>query len=111
VRVTTTDFKLAVSTMDVAAGNVTFEVINDGPSTHEFNVDRTDQAVEALPIDSTGLFVAEDSPLLQRKGSIESQGLGTHHKLTLALAPGSYILYCNLEAHYQSGMRALINVH
>jgi uncharacterized cupredoxin-like copper-binding protein len=105
------DFKLTTSTVDVPAGKVTFDVTNNGPSTHEFNVDRTTLAADKLPIDSTGLFVAESSPLLHREGSVESAGLGTRHRLTLNLAPGTYVVYCDLEGHYLSGMHVTINVH
>ena len=110
VGVTLQDFKLTTSTVHVPAGKVTFDVTNNGPSTHEFNVDRTNLAADKLPIDSTGLFVAEDSPLLNRQGSVESAALGTRHKLTLNLAPGTYVVYCDLEGHYLSGMHVTIDV-
>jgi len=113
VAATLQDFKLSTSTIDVTAvdGKVTFAVTNDGPSTHELNVDRTDVAADKLPIDGTGLFVDESSPLLHREGSVESAGLGTRHMLTLALAPGRYVLYCDLEGHYMSGMHVQLVVH
>lgn len=109
--VTLQDFKLSTSTVDLPAGRVTFAVTNDGPSTHEFNVDRTKLAADALPIDTTGLFVAENSPLLKREGSVESAGLATRHNLTLTLTPGTYVVYCDLEGHYLSGMHVKIRVH
>jgi uncharacterized cupredoxin-like copper-binding protein len=111
VAVVLQDFKLTTSTVSVPAGPVTFDVTNNGPSTHEFNVDQTDLAADALPIDSTGLFVAENSQSLRRRGSVESAGLGTRHKLTLNLAPGKYVVYCDLEGHYMSGMHVQVIVH
>ena len=110
VAVTLEDFKLTTATLTLPAGPVSFDVTNNGPSTHEFNVDRTNLAADKLPIDSTGLFVAEDSPLLHRQGSVESAALGTHHKLSLNLAPGTYVVYCDLEGHYLSGMHVTIDV-
>ena len=104
------DFELNTSTVSVPAGLVTFDVTNDGPSTHEFNVDRTDLAAANLPIDSTGLEVDESSPQLNRQGSVESAGEATTHHLTLDLAPGTYVVYCNLEGHYLSGMHVQITV-
>jgi uncharacterized cupredoxin-like copper-binding protein len=104
------DFQLTTSAVTVAAGPVTFDVTNNGPSTHEFNVDRTDLAADKLPINSTGLQVQEDSPQLNRLGSVESAGLSTTHHLTLDLAPGTYVVYCNLEGHYLSGMHVQITV-
>src|SRR5205085_9198568 len=41
VDVSMKDFRLVSSTKQVRAGEVTFVVANHGPSTHEFNVDRT----------------------------------------------------------------------
>jgi uncharacterized cupredoxin-like copper-binding protein len=104
------DFQLHASTATVPAGLVTFDVTNHGPSTHEFNVDRTGLAADKLPIDSTGLKVDENSPLLNRQGSVESAGEATTHHLTLDLAPGTYVVYCNLEGHYLSGMYVQITV-
>jgi uncharacterized cupredoxin-like copper-binding protein len=109
--VTLEDFKLTTSVINVPSGRVSFDVTNNGPSTHEFNVDGTNLAAGALPLDASGLFVAEDSPLLHRQGSVESAGIATRHKLTLNLAPGSYVVYCDLEGHYLSGMHVLIHVH
>lgn len=104
------DFKLTASTVTVPAGRVTFDVTNQGPSTHEFNVDQTVLPADKLPIDSTGLRVAEDSPQLARQGSVESAAEATIHHLTLDLAPGTYVVYCNLEGHYLSGIHAQIIV-
>ena len=111
VGATLQDFRLTTSTVDVPAGKVSFQVTNKGPSTHEFNVDRTGLAPADLPIDASGLFVDESSPLLHREGSVESAGLATRHTLTLDLAPGTYVLYCDLEGHYMSGMHLQIHVH
>jgi uncharacterized cupredoxin-like copper-binding protein len=109
--VTLEDFKLITSVIDVPTGPVTFDVTNNGPSTHEFNVDRANLASGALPIDASGLFVAEDSPLLHRQGSVESAEIATRHELTLNLTPGTYVVYCDLEGHYLSGMHVQIHVH
>jgi uncharacterized cupredoxin-like copper-binding protein len=110
VDITMQDFSLKASTLEVPAGEVTFDVTNNGPSTHELNVDRTTLSDAALPLDSSGLQVNEASPALHREGSVESAGLGTRHKLTLDLAPGTYTLYCNLEGHYLSGMHMQLHV-
>lgn len=105
------DFKIVSGATRVAAGKVTFLVANNGPSTHEFNVDRTSLDADALPIDSTGLAVEESSSLLLRQGSVESAGLGTTRRLTLDLKPGHYVFYCDLPGHYLSGMRVSVDVY
>jgi uncharacterized cupredoxin-like copper-binding protein len=104
------DFKLTTSSLKVRAGRVVFDVANHGPSTHEFNVDRTDLAAEQLPIDGSGLLVQEDAPELHRVGSVESLPLASTRGLALDLAPGHYVLYCNLEGHYLSNMRVGLDV-
>src|ERR1700724_1919467 len=63
--VTLADYKLTTSTVEVPAGPVTFDVLNNGPSTHEFIVDRTTLDAGNLPLD--GMSVVEDSPLLHRE--------------------------------------------
>jgi uncharacterized cupredoxin-like copper-binding protein len=111
VAVSLQDFKLTTTTTSLPAGPVTFDVVNYGPSTHQFNVDLTTLVDSHLPVDVSGLFVNEASPLLHRQGSVDSAGLGSRHRLTLTLAPGTYVVYCNLEGHYISGMHWTINVH
>jgi uncharacterized cupredoxin-like copper-binding protein len=105
------DFKIVPGATRVAAGRVTFDVSNNGPATHEFNVDRTNLAADSLPIDSTGLQLDSASPQLQHQGSIESLGLGASRRLSLDLKPGHYVFYCNLPGHYLSGMRVSLDVY
>ena len=110
VKVHEQDFKLTTKTVLVHTGLVTFRVHNSGPSTHEFNVDRTDIAADALPLRADGLSVNEDSKRLTRVGSMDDVRLGATRDLTLRLTPGHYVLYCNLEGHYLGGMYAILQV-
>jgi uncharacterized cupredoxin-like copper-binding protein len=105
------DFKIVPGATRVAAGQVTFDVSNHGPATHEFNVDRTNLAADSLPIDSTGLQLDSASSQLQHQGSIESLDLGASRRLSLDLKPGHYVFYCNLPGHYLSGMRVSLDVY
>jgi uncharacterized cupredoxin-like copper-binding protein len=102
------DFKLTTKTARVPAGLVTFRVHNAGPSTHEFNVDRTDVAADALPLRSDGLSVNEDSKRLTRVDGADDIRFGTTRDLTVRLTPGRYVLYCNLPGHYLGGMYAMV---
>ncbi len=111
VGVSIQDFKISAGATRLAAGRVTFVVANNGPSTHEFNVDRTDLPADALPLDSTGLQVDQGAPDLHRQGSVEALGLGTSRRLTLDLKPGHYVFYCDLPGHYLSGMRVSLDVY
>ncbi len=105
------DFHISAGATRIAAGRVTFVVANNGPSTHEFNVDRTDLSADRLPLDSTGLQVDQSSPSLQRQGSVEALGLGASQRLTLYLKPGHYVFYCDIPGHYLSGMHVSVDVY
>ncbi len=104
------DFKLHLAVTEVQSGNITLHLENDGPSTHEFNVDRTDLADSDLPLRADGLSVDEKSPQLTRLGSIEILEAGDKANLTVDLQPGHYVLYCNLEGHYLGKMYATLDV-
>ena len=105
------DFKLILTTTTAATGPITLHLDNLGPSTHEFNVDRTDVPANQLPLRADGLSVAENSPSLKRIGSVEIVEAGDSAKLRVNLPPGRYVLYCNLEGHYLGHMYATLDVH
>jgi uncharacterized cupredoxin-like copper-binding protein len=110
VVVTQHDFKFRQNVTTVKTGTVTFRVHNNGPSTHEFNVDRSSLPDGSLPLRPDGLTVNEDSSLLQRIDSINTIPYRTASDLTLHLKPGRYVLYCNLEGHYLGGMHTSLVV-
>ena len=90
------------------AGDVTLRVRNAGPATHEFVVVRTDLDADALPIGSDGLSVNED--WLQFVDELDEIPMWTTASLTLHLAPGRYVFFCNLEGHYLGGMHRAVEV-
>jgi uncharacterized cupredoxin-like copper-binding protein len=104
------DFKLHLTVTTAQSGDVTLHLQNDGPSTHEFNVDRTDLDAGNLPLRADGLSVDEKSPSLTRIGSIEIVEAGDAANLKVNLPPGHYVLYCNLEGHYLGSMHATLDV-
>ncbi len=98
------------------AGDVTFEVTNDGPDdVHEFVVLKTDLAPGDLPVDENGV-VSEEGEGIEVIDEIEDIPVGDSQDLTVALDPGSYVLLCNIwsedeqEAHYEMGMRVAFTV-
>jgi uncharacterized cupredoxin-like copper-binding protein len=95
------DFSIALEAVSAPAGSTTFDIANDGPSTHEFEVIRTDLAVDALPVSSAQVNV--DS--LNLIDEVEGTAPGTLTHLTVDLTPGNYVLICNVAGHYQAGMR------
>lgn len=108
VDVTLSDFEIELSQASAPAGEVTFEVENDGPSIHEFVVFATDLAPDALPTDDAG-DVAEGEDF-EPVDEIEDIEVGASPSLTLDLDAGSYVLICNIAAHYRQGMRTAFTV-
>ena len=110
IDVTMRDFAIKVSRHSVPAGKVLLHVTNDGPSTHEINVDLSRYAAADLPLQTDGLTAAEDAPGLERIDSIEQVNLRHAGDMTLDLKPGRYVLWCNLEGHYLGGMHEAFDV-
>jgi uncharacterized cupredoxin-like copper-binding protein len=110
IDVTMHDFGITVSRHLVAAGKVVLHVTNNGPSTHEINVDLTRYAAGGIPLKRDGLTAAEDAKGLTRIDSIEQVNLHHTGDLTLDLRPGRYVLWCNLEGHYLGGMHETFDV-
>lgn len=101
--VTLKDFWTETETDTSPAGLVTFRVTNEGKATHEFVVVRTDLPADALPLGPDGLSVSEDA--VQPLDELTEVPAGQTLELVLPLEPGSYVIFCNLEGHYLSGMR------
>jgi uncharacterized cupredoxin-like copper-binding protein len=110
IDVTMHDFGIKVSRHEVPAGRVVLRVKNDGPSTHEINVDLTRYGSGKIPLQRDGLTAAEDAKGIERIDSIEQVNLHDTGDLALDLKPGRYVLWCNLEGHYLGGMHETFDV-
>jgi uncharacterized cupredoxin-like copper-binding protein len=104
------DFHVHRTTARVPAGMVRFRLSNNGPSTHEFIVVRTDRASDQLPLQRDGLTVDEEGPGVDQVDEAEGLDIADRRTLTLSLAPGHYVLFCNMEGHYLGGMHAAFTV-
>ena len=100
VNVRLEDFKVQQDAAVVPAGTVSFRIRNQGPTTHELIVVRTDRPPDKLPLQDDGLTVDEANGL----------DIDDRQTLDLRLAPGHYVMYCNLEGHYLGGMHAAFTV-
>jgi uncharacterized cupredoxin-like copper-binding protein len=110
VNVLLKDFEVQPDAAVVPAGTVSFRILGQGPTRHEFIVVRTDRAPDKLPLQRDGLTVNEDAPgidLLDEAGGLD---IDDRRTLVLRLAPGNYVMYCNLEGHYLGGMHAALTV-
>jgi hypothetical protein len=110
VNVLLDDFRVRTDAAVVPAGTVSLRILNHGPTTHEFIVVRTDRDPDKLPLQRDGLTVNEEAPgieLLDEAGGLD---IDDRQTMVLRLAPGHYVLYCNLEGHYLGGMHAALTV-
>jgi uncharacterized cupredoxin-like copper-binding protein len=110
VNVLLEDFQVRRDAAVVPAGTVSFRLLNQGPTTHEFIVVRTDRAPDKLPLQRDGLTVNEDAPGIDLLDEAEGLDIDDRQTLVLDLAAGHYVMYCNLEGHYLGGMHAALTV-
>jgi uncharacterized cupredoxin-like copper-binding protein len=110
VNVLLEDFRVQGDRAVVPAGTVSFRILNQGPTRHELIVVRTDRAPEKLPLQRDGLTVNEDAPGIDLLDEVDGLDIDDRQTLVLRLAPGNYVLYCNLEGHYLGGMHASLAV-
>ena len=104
------DFRVDVGRAVVGQGRVRFEVVNRGPTTHELDVVRTDLPENELPLDADRLTVVANDARLVHLGEAEGLDIDDHRTLTVDLAPGHYVLYCNMEGHYLARMHTSLEV-
>ena len=110
VNVLLEDFRVRQDAAVVPAGTVRFRILNQGPTSHEFIVIRTDRAPDKLPLQRDGLTVNEDAPGINLLDEAQGLHIDDRQTLVLDLAAGNYVLYCNLEGHYLGGMHAALTV-
>jgi len=111
VRVTLQEWSVLATPDGASAGEVTFQVTNEGPDdVHEFVVIRTELNPTELPFLLTGQ-VDETAAGITVITEIEDIPVGETREVTATLNSGPYVLLCNIyseseqEAHYQMGMR------
>jgi uncharacterized cupredoxin-like copper-binding protein len=118
VAVSLAEWSVSVDKASVPAGEVTFNVTNDGTTdAHEMVVLKTDLAPGDLPTDGSGK-VDEEGEGIVSMGEVEELEVGGTGSLTVTLQPGKYVLICNIvhtangqtEAHYPLGMRLAFTV-
>lgn len=106
LNVTEKNFHIAVSSSSLAAGRVTMRIHNAGPDRHELIILplHRGEGQSQLPLRPDGFTVNEEALQSQEPGSINPQAPGGTEDLTVNLAPGRYVLFCNMEGHYMAGM-------
>lgn len=112
------DFSVHPTTNEAKAGKLTFEAVNEGMSTHELVILRTDLSLTDLPRKKaksqsgimTEYLVDEDDAQIEIVDEIEEFPSGTSQKKTVSLDPGRYVLFCNIPGHYDKGMYASLHI-
>ena len=110
VNVLLKDFEVQRDVAVVPAGTVSFRILNQGPTTHEVIVVRTDLDPDKLPLQSDGLTVDEEGPGVEFLDEAEGLDIDDRQTMVLDMAAGNYVLYCNLEGHYLGEMHAPFTV-
>lgn len=106
IGVTLSEFDVEPAESSATAGEVTFSVVNDGAIAHELVVVKSDAAEDALPVQG-GVVPEDQVDVIDKTGQIRTK---QSEDLTVTLEAGSYILICNIPAHYGSGMHAAFTV-
>jgi uncharacterized cupredoxin-like copper-binding protein len=109
VDATLSNFKIVLDSSSAKTGDITFKIKNDGPSTHEFVVFKTDLAPDALPtkVENGVTIVDEEGTGVEAIDEKEDIPNGSSTSLKVNLAPGKYVLICNIPddgGHYENGM-------
>jgi uncharacterized cupredoxin-like copper-binding protein len=110
VNVLLEDFQVERDAVIVPAGTVSLRIRNQGPTSHELIVVRSDLAPDKLPLQSDGLTVNEDGRGVELLEEAEGLDIDDRKTMVLDLTPGTYVMYCNLEGHYLGGMYAALTV-
>lgn len=105
VDVTQSDYAIALEPPDGTSGKIVFKIENSGSADHEFTVLRTDLAYDALPIQDDE-WVDESAPRIEVIGGFDHVFPDQPKELEIDLAAGAYVIICNIQGHYQLGMRA-----
>jgi uncharacterized cupredoxin-like copper-binding protein len=108
VNVTLTSFVITPDVTTVPAGKVTFKAKNTDTINHEMLVLPVVNSAFQPPYDKTISRIPEDK--IESLGEVADIESGTSGEVTLDLKPGTYLLFCNLVAHYESGMHVILTV-
>jgi Sulfocyanin (SoxE). len=102
------EFSVASDPTGVPTGSVQFNVTNHGAIAHEFVIMQTDNPPNALLYDDTTQKALEDAPGQQDVGEVGGEDPfllpGHTESGNFDLAPGRYVLLCNIPGHYKAGM-------
>ena len=100
------EYTITLSVPTVKAGVVKIGIRNQGTMVHDFDLIKTDLALDKLPID-TAAAKAKTDGLVKQMINIAAGRVTT---VSADLVAGHYVVICNVAGHYQLGMRAEFKV-
>ncbi len=111
VSATLKEWQMSLSSTNLKAGDITFNVTNNGDKEHEFVIRKTALQSDSLVLNADG-EVSEDDPSLTPVGDpselAEIKSGSSDRTITVKLQPGHYVIFCNLHVndllHYKKGM-------
>jgi hypothetical protein len=111
VAATVKEWQISLSSTNIAAGAITFNITNAGDKEHEFVIRKTDLTSDKLPLNAAG-EVSEEATELTEVGDpsevAEIKSGSSDRTITVTLQPGHYVIFCNLHVedllHYAKGM-------
>jgi uncharacterized cupredoxin-like copper-binding protein len=107
LKVSESDFRIKAPKV-VRAGELLLRTKNLGPDTHELLVVRF--AGKRLPLRADDMTVDEEALESATALTVEGFERGRSREARIHLAPGRYVLLCNMQGHYLGGMHATVTV-
>lgn len=89
------------------AGELRFELTNTDSASHNFVLIRADGPPEALPVRDGRVDLVAAGEVA---GEVQAFAPGESGTATFQVAPGDYVLLCNVEGHYAGGMYYAVTV-
>ena len=104
------DYGFRVPAGPLPAGNVVVVDTNRGSIPHELVMFKTEKGATKLPLRKDGSVDEESSAIEDVLDSGSALAPGETRILSASLDPGSYVIVCNLPAHFGLGMNSPITV-
>jgi uncharacterized cupredoxin-like copper-binding protein len=109
--ITLSEYSIMTEIPSAPAGDITFDVVNTGDEVHEMIVFKSDADTATLPRSASNPGEVDEDKVGEYIGGFEDVQSATGASGTLVLAPGRYILLCNLNKHYENGMVTTFEVN
>jgi uncharacterized cupredoxin-like copper-binding protein len=111
VQVDLNEFTLGLSASTTSAGRVRFAITNRGAAIHEVEVFTLPSGVDPDKLAIKENVADTEAAGMSALDEVEDIAPLTSTTLGVDLQPGRYLLICNLPAHYQGGMHAMLTVN